>query len=185
MLRTSMLVLPKDFHLGQMPCLLSSSTGHRFTLRSLKKSDGAKLYKFFQSHSPETLRQRYAYNSVELSLNHALKIVEADQEKHTALAIFEKVGRGSLIVALATFSLNPEGTSAEMAFVVHEERRRIGMASVLLGALLCLARERKLKALTAQTLSNNFAMLSIFIKHGGEANEIVGTDGMEVVLPLT
>jgi len=55
---------------------------------------------------------------------------------------------------------------------------------VLLQSLIAIARQHKLKRLVAQTQSDNYAMLRIFLKHGAHLQELGGTDGLEVKLEL-
>ncbi len=112
------------------------------------------------------------------------QLAGVDQKKDAALAIIEKDDDGSRIVAVGRYTLDLEGKCAELAFVVHEDRRTLGMASALMEALLSIASERKIEALRAQTSADNYAMLGIFLKHGAHLKVITGTDGVEVLLPV-
>lgn len=147
--------------------------------------DASKLLDFFKSHTPETVRMRYGYAGFVMTPEKAAQMAGVDQKKNAALAIVEKDGNASRIVAVGRYTLDPEGRSAEMAFVVHEDRRALGMASVLLDALTCIARQRKIERFHAQTSADNFAMLGIFLKVGARIKVIAGTDGVEANLPIS
>ena len=179
-----MLVLPKPFLPGRLPCELKTGLGYTCTLRALQPRDVGRLTDFFRSHSTETLRNRYGYLRADLTPERAAGLVAADRERGAALALVEGRGASARIVAIGRFTVGDDPHAAEVAFVVHEDRRRYGMATVLLEALSALAGARGVERFTAQTQADNFGMLSIFIKHGGRVRRIEGTDGIEVELPI-
>jgi acetyltransferase len=167
--------LPLTLRFGQRRCIL----------RRLRAQDASKLLDFFKSLTPETVRLRYGYSGYVMTPEKAAQMAGVDQKKDAALAILEKDGTTSRIVAVGRYTLEPEGKSAEMAFVVHEDRRTLGMASALLEALTCIARQRKIERFRAQTFADNYAMLGIFLKVGARIKVITGTDGVEVNLPIS
>ena len=175
--------LPKNFRPAQLPLPLKLGPC-TCTLRRLHDDDVQRLIDFFHSHSEETIQQRYGYHLTQMSPERAIQLVGISQRRDAALGLLERQGRGSWLVAVGRYCLRPDGESAEMAFVVHEQRRRLGLATVLLRALIAIARQHKLKRLVAQTQSNNYAMLRIFLKHGAHLQELAGTDGLEVTLEL-
>ncbi len=184
MLRFPLLTLPSQFGPKDLPCELRTRSGYVCTVRALQKRDAPALAVFFRTHSRETLLRRYGYLPSDLTLERAADLVAIDETRQAALAITEGRGATKRIVAVGRFNAVDDRRSAEVALVVHEERRRTGMATVLLEALAAMARARGIERFTAQTLADNFEMLSIFIKHGGRVRTIEGTDGIEVVMPL-
>lgn len=171
--------LPKNFSADSLP--LPMPFGHRrCTLRQLRPDDASRLLYFFKSHTAETIRLRYGYAGYDMSPEKAAQLANVDQEKDAALVIMEREGRANRIVAVGRYSLDPDGKTAEMAFVVRENRRGLGMASVLLEALISIAQTRGIEALRAQTFFDNFPMLGIFIHHGACVTPIPGTEGVEV-----
>ena len=178
-----MRALPKNFRPAQLPLTLKLGPG-TCTLRRLHNEDVQQLITFFDSHSEETIQQRYGYHLTQMSPERATQLVGISQHRDAALGLIERQGRRSRLVAVGRYCLRADGESAEMAFVVHEERRRLGMATVLLQALIAIARQHKLKRLVAQTQADNYAMLRIFLKHGAHLQELAGTDGLEVTLEL-
>jgi GNAT superfamily N-acetyltransferase len=178
-----MRALPKNFRPAHLPLALKLGPC-QCTLRRLHNADGPQLIAFFHSHSAETILQRYGYQLTLMSPERATQLVGISQQHDAALGLLERQGRGSRLVAVGRYCLRPDGESAEMAFVVHEQRRRLGMATVLLQSLIAIARQHKLKRLVAQTQSDNYAMLRIFLKHGAHLQELAGTDGLEVTLEL-
>ena len=62
-----------------------------------------------------------------------------------------------------------EGTrEAEVAFVVADDYQRHGIGSLLLDELVLAARERGISTFLADTLSENHAMLDVFLHAGFE-----------------
>jgi len=157
-----MRALPKNFRPAQLPLALKLGPS-TCTLRRLHNGDVQQLIAFFHSHSAETIQQRYGYHLTQMSPERATQLVGISQHRDAALGLIERQGRGSRLVAVGRYCLRADGESAEMAFVVHEERRRLGMATVLLQALIAIARQHKLKRLVAQTQADNYAMLRIFL----------------------
>jgi len=153
--------------------------GHTATIRPLQPSDRDTLLRFFESHTQETIHLRYGYEVKQISEARAAELVGVDQSKDAALGIFEPAEPVPL-VAIGRYCLIPGGSSAEVAFVVREDRRRHGMATALIEALLGIAGSRGLATLEAQVLRENQPMLEIFGRLGGVRTAIPGTGSVTV-----
>jgi GNAT superfamily N-acetyltransferase len=158
--------------------------GQAHILRPLVPADEGRLIAFFKSHTAETIRQRYGYQISEMTHERALRLVGVDQTRDVALGGFERTEDGGEVLnAVGRYWLDPAGKTAEMAFVVRENRRGLGICSTLLRLLLQIARARGMGYLSAQVQADNAPMLSIFRRHGGRARPIPGADAMEVFVP--
>jgi len=135
-------------------------------MRRLQPKDAEILRQFFYSHTPDTIQQRYGYMLKDMSVARASQLVGIDQDKDLALGIFEMKNGEEILHAIGRYCLDPGGTSAEMAFVVRETKRRLGMAGALLKAMLATGKERGLQTLWAQVLYDNAAMLGLLQRHG-------------------
>jgi ribosomal protein S18 acetylase RimI-like enzyme len=153
-------------------------------MRLLRPEDGAHLIEFFESHTPETIHNRYGYSIVRMSPERAAELVGVDQSRDAALGLFEGGAANERLVAVGRCCRLDREDTAEMAFVVHEERRRLGMAGALLRALASLMRHRGVTHLVAQVQQDNEAMLGLFHKAGAAVSAIGGTDGLKVSLSL-
>lgn len=138
---------------------------------------------FFRSHSEETIYQRYGHWS-QMTEAKAARLVGVDQSRDAALGVFEASGGEQRLIAIGRYCLEPNGRSAEMAFVVHEERRRLGLATILLRALIVIARERKLDRLVAQVQHDNAPMLALLRAAGARVETITGTGAVIATLAL-
>ena len=153
--------------------------GHTAIIQPLQPSDRDTLLSFFESHTQETIHLRYGYEVKQISGARAAELVGVDQSKDAALGVFEPAEDVPL-VAIGRYCLTPDGRAAEVAFVVREDRRRHGMATALLEALLRIAGSRGLATLEAQVLRENQPMLEIFGRLGGVRTAIPGTGSVTV-----
>lgn len=155
-------------------------------LRPLDASDARRLQEFFYSHTMETIRMRYGHAVARMTRERAHDLVNVDQSRDLALAIVEKQGPREIIHAVGRYYLDPDGRGAEVAFVVHESKRRLGMATALLEAMQEVARRRGLGFLWGRVRRDNHAMLALFARHGGVVSGADGAahDEVDVRLPL-
>ena len=88
---------------------------------------------------------RYGYAVSRMTRERAYDLVNVNQSRDLALGIFEVQGPRQIIHAVGRYYLDADGRGAEVAFVVRETRRRFGMGSVLMDALIAVARNRGLR----------------------------------------
>jgi acyl-CoA hydrolase/RimJ/RimL family protein N-acetyltransferase len=158
--------------------------GRDYILRPLNPADDRRLQDFFYSHTEETIVRRYGFTITRMSRERAFELVGVDQNKDLALGIFELQGPRQVIHAVGRYYLDPGGKAAEMAFVVGERKRRMGMARTLLERMLEIARERKLQSLWAQVDRDNTPMLALFRKLGGTESEGDDLHTIRVDIPI-
>jgi acyl-CoA hydrolase len=140
--------------------------GQDYYVRPLNPADDRRLQEFFYSHTEETILRRYGFTVTRMSRKRAYDLVGIDQTRDLALAIFEFQGPRQVIHAVGRYYLDADGTGAEVAFVVSERKRRLGMARVLLDRMFEVAAERGLERLWAQTDADNEPMLRLFRGYG-------------------
>ncbi len=138
----------------------------RLFLRPLHPSDMRALQEFFYSHDEETIRLRYGYLRDKMTGESAFKLAAVEQSRDLALGLFaEQYGREELR-AIGRYYLDEGGKSAEVAFIVHEESRKMGIAGYLLGELATVAKKRGITEFWASVLSDNRAMAGLFLAVG-------------------
>lgn len=133
--------------------------GRELLVRPLKATDERTLQEFFYSHSPETIYNRYFAPKLQLAHLEAAKLCCVDYQGRMALAAFQLEGNAERIVAVARYAANPRSSMAEIAVVVHEEYRRLGIARYLLGQLERHAVGEGIEGFCAEVLPTNEAML--------------------------
>jgi len=168
------LLAPDEIVFGGLPHIV----------RLLGPADEGRLISFFNSHTGETIRQRYGYRISEMTHERAQHLVGVDQSRDVALGVFERAADGEEVLhAVGRYLLEPTGQSAEMAFVVRETKRGLGICTALVRRLLQIARARGMSYLFAQVQADNAPMLAVFRSHGGRARPILGADATEVFVP--
>jgi GNAT superfamily N-acetyltransferase len=175
--------LPRHLRASNLP-LVRRIGRHRLTLRWLRPDDAERLIAFFASHTPETIRHRYGYLFTAMPPDRAAALVGVDQTRDAALGWFEQREGRLALSAIGRYCLARDGHSAEVAFVVREDRRGLGLATALLHALIATARERGLSRLTAQVENDNGPMRKILQRAGATFAEIPGTSTDAATLAL-
>jgi GNAT superfamily N-acetyltransferase len=154
-------------------------------LRRLRLTDEAALFEFFQSHSRETIFQRYHYQVAGMTHQRAQVLLNVDQQRDVALGVFHHVpGEPETIQAIARYYTDTCGRIAEMAFVVRESARRQGLATRLLHELGLIARDAGLHSLRAQLLVDNFAMQDFLQPYALHINTLFHADVVEYLVPV-
>lgn len=158
--------------------------GNPYLLRPLTLADVETLQAFFYSHSEETIRYRYGYNIRRMSSERAKELCGVDQSVDPALGVFGNSSDDTLLHAVGRYFLDADKSGGEMAFVVRESKRRIGMARLLLETLMQIAGERGLTRLWAQVERDNLAMLSLFQSHGAYTRAGEDINSLFVEIPI-
>lgn len=158
--------------------------GRNYILRPLSPADDRRLQEFFYSHNEETIIRRYGFTITRMSRERAFELVGVNQNRDIALAVVEVQGPRQVIHAVGRYYLDADETGAEMAFVVAENKRRLGMARVLLQRMLEVATARKLKRLWAQVDRDNAPMLGLFREYGATESPSDDPHTIQVEIPL-
>ena len=155
-----------------------------YILRPLGPADDRRLQEFFYSHTEETIVRRYGFTVTRMSRERAFELVGIDQNRDLALAVVELQGPRQVIHAVGRYYLDPDSHGAEMAFVVAENKRRLGMARTLLEAMLKTAGERGLERLWAQVDRDNTPMLALFRDYGARESQGDDLHTVRIEIPL-
>lgn len=141
--------------------------GRSYILRPLGVDDTQLLRDFFYSHTPETIYRRYGFIVRDMTQARAHHLVGVDQTSDLALAILEFTPGGhERIHAVGRYFLDPGGMTAEFAVVVREDKRRLGMAGLVLGALRETAAARGLHGIWGQVDRDNLPMVALMRRVG-------------------
>ncbi|MBI3885275.1 MAG: GNAT family N-acetyltransferase [Opitutae bacterium] len=167
------------------PRTLLLRDGRSYRLRPLTGADAGLVVEFFGSLSPETIRSRYGYLIRNMTPERAHELVAVAPERELALGILETgpAGREALC-AMGRLVVAPDGQAAECAFLVHDRKRRLGMASRLLHYLRLAGRRRGLQRLFAQVRHENRAMLQVFRGAGSQLHFSPNLDFVEIDIPV-
>jgi acyl-CoA synthetase (NDP forming)/GNAT superfamily N-acetyltransferase len=92
--------------------------------------------------------------------------------------------RGPAVVGVASYDMNDATETAEIAVAVADGMHRHGIATLLLEHLVSIARQRHVRAFTAETLVENAAMLHVFADAGLPVRRHFSEGVVDVTIPL-
>lgn len=144
----------------------------RIHFRLIRIDDEERLRAFFRSHTEDTIYLRYGMMVGEMSHERALELVRLDGHKELAMIGLAGPEHNEHIVAVGRYYWEETTNLAEVAFVVHEQYRDMGIATHLLQALVNIVRDQGFAGITAQLLACNTSMLRVFRDVLGCAEEI-------------
>ncbi len=170
--------------LGETEVLRLNLQDEEYFLRPLHPSDQLRLQSFFYSHDSVTLFQRYRNEPKKMGTERAYRLVNTDLTKDMALCIVERQGPREVILAVGRYYTLDDGLSAEAAFVVHEDKRDRGLASLLLNKLIDIARQRGVKTLVANVRKDNHPMRRVFEKFHFSSEQAEDPMELDYILSL-
>jgi len=155
--------------------------GATIEIRPARPGDFAAVRDMHAKMSPDNLYLRFFSMSPVVAETEARRICREPGPDHAALlalldgdvvgcGTYERAGAGS--------------TSAEVAFTVADERHNRGIGMLLLEHLVSLGRGRGFLAFTAETLSENAAMLGVFADAGLQVHRSLVDGVFDLTFPL-
>lgn len=148
---------------------ISLSDGRIVNLRPVVPGDAGLLAREFDEIDADTIYQRFFNPAIKLDAERLRYLTELDYDRRFAVAAFSR-GTG---VAIARFEPSGEAT-AEIAVVVKEPWRGVGLATALFKLLEEAALERGIRRFEALYLPANHAIERVLKKRGFGAVSIDG-----------
>ncbi len=155
--------------------------GATVEIRPARPGDFAAVRDMHAKMSPDNLYLRFFSMSPNVAEQEAHRICREPGPDHAALLALldgEVVGCGSYDC------IGVEARSAEVAFTVADDLHHHGIGMLLLEHLVSLARGRGISAFTAETLSENAAMLRVFADAGLQAQRSLVDGVYDIKFPL-
>lgn len=134
--------------------------------RPIKPTDERLLQDFFYSHNEDTIFMRYHAHIKTMHHTKAQDLVNVDYKQRMAfVGVIGDIGK-ERIIAIARYIAAPEYEFPEVAFVVHEDFRGLGISGFLFQLLRRVAEEHGYRGFSAIVLPENIAMLRAFERIG-------------------
>ena len=130
--------------------------------------------------SPDNMYLRFFSMSPNAAEQEAKRVCREPDSDHAALLAWQ----GDRLVGVGAYELAGKPGVAEVAFAVPDDMHGRGIASLLLEHLVWQARQRGLRAFTAETLAENSAMLRVFADVGLPAKRRISGGVVELTFPL-
>ncbi|MCP4695879.1 MAG: bifunctional acetate--CoA ligase family protein/GNAT family N-acetyltransferase [Gammaproteobacteria bacterium] len=177
-----MAVCPYPNHLT---CHWQLADGTDITIRSIRPEDADIEKAFIKNLSDRAKYFRFMQSLKELTPEMLIRFTQIDYDREMAFIAVSRIDGRDLELGVARYAMNPDALSCEFAIVVADEWQERGLAHKLMASLMDAARNRGLKTMYGEVLSNNVDMLNL-IKNLGFSARVDEDDHSitKVVKPL-
>ncbi|MFC4907029.1 GNAT family N-acetyltransferase [Actinomadura gamaensis] len=155
--------------------------GTQIEIRPVTPADEDAVRRLYRGLSDESLYYRFFGLNRALADENAVRLCRESGPGHAAMGAWL---RGEL-VGVAQYEATGTAGEAEVAMAVADAVHHQGVGTLLLEHLGSCARERGVRALRAETLADNTAMLRLFADAGMPARRRFVSGVVELVIPLT
>jgi acyl-CoA hydrolase/RimJ/RimL family protein N-acetyltransferase len=147
---------------------VTDKRGAALALRPVRASDESRLHDLYYAMSDESLYKRFF--QVRKVMPHATlqKLCNVDYEQEMSIVACSGPPEAPRVIGAASYTLDPTGQSADVAFVVHDREQGRGIGRLLLVHLMDIARKKGVATFTADVLLTNGAMMHLFESAGGK-----------------
>jgi acyl-CoA synthetase (NDP forming)/GNAT superfamily N-acetyltransferase len=154
--------------------------GTTVLIRQAGPQDADAIRQMHVQMSAANIYLRFFSISRQSASREATRVSRPPDDRHYALLAW----LADKLVGVASYEPTDKPGIAEIAFAVSDDMHGRGVASLLLDHLVSAARLRGVRAFTAQTLSDNVAMLRVFANAGLSARRRVSDGVIETTFPL-
>lgn len=150
-------------------CAETLRNGLAVTLRAMRPEDRNRVAGAVGKLDRHSVYSRLFSNRTELTDVALRRIMTVDPDRDMALLVTTASGLEEIVIGSGRYvAAGEQGTerTAEVAFVVDENYRRLRIASRLLSHLADIARRRGIVAFEADVLAENQSMLAVFARSG-------------------
>ena len=154
--------------------------GGTVEVRPARRQDFEAVRAMHAAMSPDSMYLRFFSMSPSAAEQEARRVCREPDSDHAALLAWQ----GDRLAGVSAYELSGKPGVAEVAFAVPDDMHGRGIASVLLEHLVWQARQRGLRAFTAETLAENSAMLRVFADAGLPAKRRIAGGTVELTFPL-
>ncbi|MBU7044985.1 MAG: GNAT family N-acetyltransferase [Theionarchaea archaeon] len=144
----------------------TTRTGLEILLRPVKISDEPLLKDFFYSLSDQSMYRRFISQRKDMPHERLQDFVIIDYTKEMVILATREQDEIEEVVGMGQYGIDEITHTAEVAFVVRDNYQNKGIGTELLKYLTYLAKKQGLLGFTAEVLTENKPMLSLFEKMG-------------------
>jgi acyl-CoA synthetase (NDP forming)/GNAT superfamily N-acetyltransferase len=163
---------------GHSYALLADGT--TIEIRPAGPADLQAVQAFHEAMSPDNLYLRFFSMSKRAAEQEARRVCRPPGPDHAALLAWLE----DRVAGVASYEPTGEQGVAEVAFAVADDLHGRGIATLLLEHLVSLGQARHVRALSAQTLPENIAMLRVFADAGLSVQRRLTGDVIELTMPI-
>ncbi|MGC2062620.1 MAG: GNAT family N-acetyltransferase [Thermodesulfovibrionales bacterium] len=158
--------------------------GQSLKVRPITHEDKENLKDLFYRLSPQTRYLRFGYMKSYISEQELDYFTVADPPDTYAYVALMGEGKEERIVGVGRWFLSPDGTTAEIAFVVEDTIQVRGIGTALLEQLAEAAAKYRIKRFIARVLPENTRMLEVFEDSGFSVTKRIYEGAHELIFNL-
>jgi len=140
--------------------------GLRIKIRPVRISDEPLLKEFFYSLTDETVYRRFASARKDMPHNRLQGFTVIDSSKQMILLALLEDEEKQELIGIGQYNINEDTHMGDVAFVVRDDHQHLGVGTELLKYLTCIGKRKGLIGFTAEVLSDNEPMKTIFKETG-------------------
>jgi acetyltransferase len=158
--------------------------GTEVLVRAIRPEDERLIIEFHAGHSPHTIRMRFFSMVKSLSRESLIRLCHLDYDRAIALAAIYRQNGKEHVCGVSRFFMDPESREAEFAIVVGDAWQGKGLGWHLMQRLIDVARQKGVRVLVGDVLSENTQMLQLVQQLGFSRHETEDANVVQVRLPL-
>lgn len=144
--------------------------GSQIKIRPIRPEDASIEQSFVRELSVESKHFRFMHGLNELTQQMLVRFTQLDYNRELALIAVQEHAEGDKELGVARYVINADGESCEFALVVADSWQQKGIGTRLMTALIDAARQRGLKNMNGEILTDNLNMRALVEKHGFEVH---------------
>jgi acetyltransferase len=166
-----------------------TKNGVKVLLRPIRPEDEPAMIKFHESLSDRSVYQRYFHmEKLGSRVAHERLISKSFIDYHREMALVAERGSPASgeheIIAVGRLVRGRDTRNAEVAVLVADKFQHSGLGSELLGRLIQVARQEKVKRITATILMENLAMRAMASQHDFKIQQDADAGTIRAILEL-
>jgi acetyltransferase len=150
--------------------VLQLSSGDSVTLRPIRPEDATIEREFVHGLSEQSKFLRFMFGLKDLTPAMLSRFTQVDYDREIALIVVVDTPDGERQIGVARYTVLPDEQSCEFAIVVADDWQGKGLARLLLGRLVDIARQRGLATMMGVTLRENVRMIELSRSLGFETS---------------
>ncbi len=157
-----------------------AADGGTVHLRPITPEDADGIVGLMERSSDQTRYYRFFGPMRRLSDKDLHRFTHVDHDARVAFVVL----LGDRLIGVGRYDRYPGTDDAEVAFLIEDAHQRRGLGSVLLEHLAAAARERGISRFVAEVLSQNSAMVRVFIDAGYSAKRSYEDGVVHLTFPI-
>jgi acetyltransferase len=140
--------------------------GQQVLLRPIKPEDEPMWLEMFQSFSEESIRYRFFEMLRDTPHEVRVRYCNIDYDREIAIVAEATTGGKRRLLGVTRLSIEPDGKSGELAFIVGDEWQNLGLGTKIVDYTLEIAKEMGVENAYSIMLTDNYRAMSLTKKMG-------------------